>query len=120
MLICNNFLSSDPYNPIVEGHLRETDFIMFLILESFNAKTHTFYFPVSECAVSLEDVAMILGLPTNRIPVTGPTMSSLEALDAECLHYFGVTPRKMKYKGSFIKLTWIRSLKDRILLTDDI
>ncbi|KAL4394461.1 hypothetical protein AHAS_Ahas02G0154300 [Arachis hypogaea] len=112
MLICDHFLSSDPYNLIVEGHLRETDF--------YHLETHTFYFPVSECAVSLEDVAIILGLPTNGIPVTKPTMSSFETLEVECLHHFGVTPRKTDCKGSFIKLTWIRGLKDRIVLTDDI
>ncbi|KAL4394454.1 hypothetical protein AHAS_Ahas02G0153600 [Arachis hypogaea] len=90
------------------------------LIERWWRETHTFYFSVSECAVLLEDVAMILSLPTNKIPVTGPTMSSFETLEAECLHHFGVTPRKTDGRGSFIKLTWIRNLKDRIVLTDDI
>ncbi|XP_072087152.1 serine/threonine-protein phosphatase 7 long form homolog [Arachis hypogaea] len=134
MLICDHFLSSDPYNPIVEAHLRETGFdyvshigvvqcqsaMINALIERWWPETHTFHFPIGECAVSLEDVAMILGLPTNGIPVTGPTMSSFEVLEAECLHHFGVAPRKTDCRGSFIKLTWIRGLKDCTVLTDDI
>ncbi|RYR13064.1 hypothetical protein Ahy_B04g070255 isoform G [Arachis hypogaea] len=70
--------------------------------------------------MTLEDVAIILGLPTNGLPVTGPTMSSFEALETECLHQFRVAPRKTDCRGSFIKLMWFRSLKDRIVLTDDV
>ncbi|QHN99596.1 uncharacterized protein DS421_13g399240 [Arachis hypogaea] len=47
---------------------------------------------MGECAVTLEDVAIILGLPTDGLPVTGMTVSSFEALEAECLHQFGVAP----------------------------
>ncbi|XP_020963352.1 protein MAIN-LIKE 2-like [Arachis ipaensis] len=90
------------------------------LIERWRPETHTFHFSVGECAVTLEDVVIILGPPTNGLPVTGPTMSSFEALEAECLHQFGVTPRKTDCRGSFIKLTWFRSLKDRILLNDDV
>ncbi|XP_072074091.1 protein MAIN-LIKE 2-like [Arachis hypogaea] len=134
MLICDHFLLPDPYNPIVEAHLWETDFyhvshigvvqcqsaMINTLIKRWQLETRTFYFLVGECAVSLKDVAMILSLPTNRIPVIGPTMSSFEALEAECLHHFGVALRKMDCRGSFIKLTWIRGLKDCTVLTNDI
>ncbi|RYQ89734.1 hypothetical protein Ahy_B09g096226 isoform A [Arachis hypogaea] len=48
-----------------------------------------FHLPIGECAVILEDVALILGLPTDGLPVIGMTMSSFEALDAECTILFG-------------------------------
>ncbi|XP_072089574.1 serine/threonine-protein phosphatase 7 long form homolog [Arachis hypogaea] len=134
MLICDHFLPSDLYSPIVETHLRETGYyhvshigivqcqsaMINALIERWRPETHTFHFLVGECSVSLEDVAMILGLLTNEIPVTGPTMSSFETLEAECLHHFGVAPRKMDYRGSFIKMTWIIGLKDRTVLVDDI
>ncbi|QHO16810.1 uncharacterized protein DS421_10g306780 [Arachis hypogaea] len=63
-------------------------------------------------------MAIILGLSTNGLPVTGPTMSSFEALEVECLHQFGVALRKTDYRGSFIKLIWFRGLKDSIVLND--
>ncbi|RYR18494.1 hypothetical protein Ahy_B03g063116 isoform A [Arachis hypogaea] len=47
-------------------------------------------------------------------------MSSFEALEAECLHQFGIAPRKTDCRGSFIKLKWFRGLKDRIVLNDDV
>ncbi|XP_025612077.1 serine/threonine-protein phosphatase 7 long form homolog [Arachis hypogaea] len=90
------------------------------LVERWRPETHTFHFPVGECAVTLEDVALILGLPTNGLPVTGPTMSSYEALEAECLDQFGVAPMKKDCKGSFIKLVWFRALKNRLVLVDEV
>ncbi|XP_057746157.1 serine/threonine-protein phosphatase 7 long form homolog [Arachis stenosperma] len=132
MLECDHLHPPDPYNQIVEAQLRESGFyyvsqigvvkgqsaMITALIERWRPETHTFHFPVGECAVTLEDVAVILGLPTNGLPVTGPTMSSFEALEAECLHHFGVAPRKNECRGSFIKLTWFRGVRDRIELND--
>ncbi|QHO33942.1 uncharacterized protein DS421_9g262690 [Arachis hypogaea] len=90
------------------------------LIERWWPEIHTFHFSVGECAVILEDVAIILGLPINGLSVIGPTLSSFEALEAECLHQFGVAPRKTDCRGSFIKLTWFRGLRDRIVLNDDV
>ncbi|XP_029153346.2 protein MAIN-LIKE 1-like [Arachis hypogaea] len=134
MLMCDHLHPPDPYNQIVEAQLRETGFyyvsqigvikgqsaMINALIERWRPETHTFHFPVGECAVTLEDVAVILGLPTNGLPVTGPTMSSFEALEAECLHHFGVAPSKNECRGSFIKLTWFRGVRDRIVLNDDV
>ncbi|XLS50312.1 hypothetical protein HN51_010989, partial [Arachis hypogaea] len=54
--------------------------------------THTFHLSIGECAVTLEDVAIILGLPTDGLLVTRMTMSSFEVLEAECLYQFRVAP----------------------------
>ncbi|XP_057723719.1 serine/threonine-protein phosphatase 7 long form homolog [Arachis stenosperma] len=62
---------------------------------------------------------MILGLPTDGLPVTGMTISSVEALEVECLHQFGDAPRKPECRGSGIKLTWLRDLKERLQLQLD-
>nr|XP_025703869.1 serine/threonine-protein phosphatase 7 long form homolog [Arachis hypogaea] len=134
MLQCDHYIPPDRYNHIVEGHLRETGFyhvfhigivqyqsaLVNVLIERWRSKTHTFHLPVGECAVTLEDVAIILGLLTNGLPITGPTLSSYDALEAECLDQFGVAPRKTECRGSFIKLTWFRALKDRIMLADNI
>ncbi|RYR08133.1 hypothetical protein Ahy_B05g075685 [Arachis hypogaea] len=134
MLMCDHLHPPDPYNQIVESQLRETGFyyvsqigvikgqsaMINALIERWRLETHTFHFLVGECAVTLEDVAVILGLPTNGLLVTGPTMSSFEALEAECLHQFGIAPRKTNCRGSFIKLKWFRGLKDRIMLNDDV
>ncbi|QHN77088.1 uncharacterized protein DS421_19g649610 [Arachis hypogaea] len=88
MLQCDHYLPPDPYNQIVEGPLREIGFyhvsqigvvqcqsaLVNILIERWRSVTHTFHFLVGECVVTLEDVALILGLPTNGLPVTGPTL----------------------------------------------
>ncbi|XP_052116422.1 protein MAIN-LIKE 2-like [Arachis duranensis] len=82
-------------------------------------QTHIFHLSIGECAVTLEDVAIILDLPMDGLSVTGMTMSSFDALEEECLYQFGVALRKSDCRGSCIKLTWIRDLKERLQLTDE-
>ncbi|QHO55754.1 uncharacterized protein DS421_3g67850 [Arachis hypogaea] len=77
-----------------------------VLLERWRPETYIFHFSVGECAVTLEDVVIIFGLSTNGLPDTGSTMSNFEALEAECLHQFGIAPKKIDCRGSFIKLTW--------------
>ncbi|RYQ89940.1 hypothetical protein Ahy_B09g096324 isoform H [Arachis hypogaea] len=133
MLTCDHPVPPDRYNERVEEHLRSTGFyhvtqigvvqcqkaLVNALVERWHPDTHTLHLPVGECAVTLEDVAMIFGLPTDGLPVTGMTLSSFEALEAECLHQFGVAPKKSDCRGSGIKLTWLRDLKERLQLTDE-
>ncbi|QHO13611.1 uncharacterized protein DS421_15g516950 [Arachis hypogaea] len=106
MLTCNHPVPPDRYNERVEDHLRITGFyhvsqigivqcqkaLVNALIERWYPDTHTFHLPIGECAVTLEDVALIIGLSTDGLPVTGMTMSSFEALEAECLIQFGVAP----------------------------
>ncbi|QHO37614.1 uncharacterized protein DS421_4g112990 [Arachis hypogaea] len=133
MLICDHPVPLDRYNERVEEHLRSTGFyhvaqigvvqcqkvLINALVEMWHPDTHTFHLPVGECAVTLEDVAMILGLPTDGLLVTGMTLSSFEALEVKCLHQFGVAPRKSDCRGRCIKLTWLWDLKARLQLTDE-
>ncbi|XP_016164316.1 uncharacterized protein LOC107606814 [Arachis ipaensis] len=130
MLTCDYPVHPDQYDDRVKEHLRFIAFyhasqirivqcqkgLVNALVERWYPDTHTFYLPIGECA---EDMAMILGLPTDGLPVTGMTMSSFEALEAECLHQFEVAPRKSNCRGSGIKLTWLRDLKERLQLTDE-
>ncbi|XP_057747748.1 protein MAIN-LIKE 1-like [Arachis stenosperma] len=134
MLTCNHPVPPDRYNDRVEEHLRITGFyhvsqigivqcqkaLVNALIERWHPDTHTFHLPIGECSVTLEDEALILGLPTDGLPVTGMTMSSFEAMKAECLLQFGVAPRKEDCRSSCIKLTWLRNLKENLELTDEI
>ncbi|XP_025692572.1 serine/threonine-protein phosphatase 7 long form homolog [Arachis hypogaea] len=130
MLTCNHPLIPDRYDDRVEKYLRFTGFyhasqigivkcqkaLVNALIERWYPDTHTFHLSIGECAVTLEDVAMILGLPTDGLPVTGMTINSVEALEVECLDQFGVAPRKAECRGSGIKLTWLRDQKERLQL----
>ncbi|RYQ82969.1 hypothetical protein Ahy_B10g101578 [Arachis hypogaea] len=134
MLTCNHPLPPDRYNDRVEEHLRITGFyhvsqigivqcqkaLVNALIERWHPDTHTFHLPIGECSVTLEDVALILGLPTDGLPVTGMTMSSFEAMEAECLLQFGIAPRREDCRSSCIKLTWLRNLKENLELNDEI
>ncbi|XP_025625413.1 serine/threonine-protein phosphatase 7 long form homolog [Arachis hypogaea] len=89
------------------------------LVERWHPDTHTFHLPVSKCAVTLKDVTVILGLPTDGLPITGMTMNSFEVLETECLQQFGVAPRKSDCRASCIKLTWLQDLKERLQLVDE-
>ncbi|QHO57636.1 serine/threonine-protein phosphatase 7 long form homolog [Arachis duranensis] len=45
-------------------------------------------------------------------------MTSQEAMEAECLHQFGVAPRTSDCRGSYINMTWIRNVKEGLILND--
>ncbi|QHN83467.1 uncharacterized protein DS421_20g705020 [Arachis hypogaea] len=110
MLTYNHPLPPDWYNDRVEEHLRLTGFyhvsqigivqcqkaLVNALIERWHPDTHTFHLPIGECAVNFEDVALILGLPTDDLPVTGMTMSSFEAMEVECLLQFGVAPQNLE------------------------
>ncbi|XP_072078124.1 protein MAIN-LIKE 1-like [Arachis hypogaea] len=101
MLTCDHPVPPDQYDDRVEKHLRFTGFyhasqigivqcqkaLVNALVERWHPDTHTFHLPVGECVVTLEDVAIILGLPTEGLLVTGMTMSSFEALEADIGQY---------------------------------
>ncbi|MED6161020.1 hypothetical protein PIB30_056819 [Stylosanthes scabra] len=63
---------------------------------------------------------MILGLSSHGVPVTGWTGTSIEALKGECMLNFGVQPDDSDIKASsFIKISWIRRVKNSIRLIDE-
>ncbi|XP_015968917.1 uncharacterized protein LOC107492407 [Arachis duranensis] len=119
ILTCDHTVPPDRYNERAEEHLRLTGFyhvtqfgvvqcqkaLINALVERWHPDTHTFHLPVGECAVTLKDVAMIFGLSTDGLPVTGMTLSSFDGLEAECLHQFRVSLRKLDCRGSGIKLT---------------
>ncbi|RYR04454.1 hypothetical protein Ahy_B06g084177 isoform B [Arachis hypogaea] len=66
------------------------------LVERWNPVTHTFYLPIGENTITLEDVALILGLQETGLPVTGPTNSNYGIMVQEYLMNFGVAPTTME------------------------
>ncbi|QHN79123.1 uncharacterized protein DS421_19g667400 [Arachis hypogaea] len=110
MLTCNHPVPPDRYNERVEDHLRITGF-----------------YHVSQIGIVQCQKALVNALIERWHPDTHTWSSShrddneqFEALEAECLIQFGVAPRKSDCRGSCIKITWLRDLKENLELTDDI
>ena len=57
---------------LVVGGLPQMDApLLTAMVDRWRPETHTFHLPCGEMTVTMEDVAMILGLPLEGIPVTG-------------------------------------------------
>ena len=49
--------------------------LLTAFVDRWRPETHTFHLPCGEMTVTLQDVAMILGLPLDGLPVTGIVQS---------------------------------------------
>nr|KYP31864.1 Serine/threonine protein phosphatase 7 long form isogeny [Cajanus cajan]KYP41944.1 Serine/threonine protein phosphatase 7 long form isogeny [Cajanus cajan] len=95
-------------------HFKIDDCLIMSLVERWIPETHTFHLPVGECTVTLEDVALQLGLGINGKPVTGPTFFDWDKLCYELLGF--VPPKGEALVGSSIKLKWLR---DRTIALPD-
>ena len=110
--------SFEPPSPLIEDYLRRAGFyhaalvnrcqyevgLIRALVERWRPETHTFHFPCGECTITLEDVALQLGLPIDGKEVMGGSLLHWEALFEEL---FGVIPPENFIQGSTIKMTWL-------------
>ena len=81
--------------------------IINALVERWRPETHTFHLPCGECTVTLEDVAILLGLRIDGLPVIGSTNPSTITLQNMCDELLGGRPGQHDIEGSEIKLTWL-------------
>lgn len=75
------------------------------LVERQGPETHTFHLLVGECTITLEDVAIQLGLRADGKPIIGPTQFDWKDM---CYTYLDVVPPKGDaIVGSMIKLKWL-------------
>ncbi|KAK5803158.1 hypothetical protein PVK06_030799 [Gossypium arboreum] len=70
-------------------------------------KTHTFHLPCGEGTVTLEDVALQLGLAIDGSAVTG--VSAIAELAALCYSLLGVLPIDDESNFMGLKFTWLKA-----------
>ena len=73
-------------------------------VERWRPETHTFHLPYGECTITLQDVAIQLGLPIDGLPVTGSTRHDGSQVCADLL---GVVPPPTRFRGSRLSLVWL-------------
>ncbi|XP_052477111.1 protein MAINTENANCE OF MERISTEMS-like [Gossypium raimondii] len=81
--------------------------LLSALVERWRPETHTFYFPCRECTVTLEDVAVQLGLPIDGSPVTG--VSSFTDPATVCYQLLGESLEDGDKYFSGIKFTWLKA-----------
>ena len=74
------------------------------LFERWHLETHTFHGPVGEMTITLQDVAIILGLRIDEPAVFGTCVLNVAELCGELL---GVTPPTDALSGSAISIRWL-------------
>ena len=67
------------------GHIAIDWPLITSLVEKWQPETHTFHFPVREMTITLQDVAILLGLRIHGPAVTGTCVFDVAALCAELL-----------------------------------
>jgi len=107
-------------HPLIESLLAHTGFadeaklrhfkidhhLVTALVERWRPEMHIFHLPVGECTITLEDVALQLGIRVDGRPITGATYCDWKEM---CEQYLGVVPPKGEaIVGSAIKLKWLQ------------
>ena len=83
------------------------DQLISALVERWRPETHTFHFPIGECTVTLEDVAVQLGVRIDGRPVIGSTSFTRERIEDLCQSLLGIRPEEGDINKSTIRLTWL-------------
>ncbi|XP_057739745.1 protein MAIN-LIKE 1-like [Arachis stenosperma] len=111
---------------MVENYLRSTRFyhvsrtgvirgfhpLLAALVERWRPEIHTFVLPVGKVTMTLEDVAHIFGLPIDGEPVSGWIDCSADFLQSQSIAIFSREPIVSHSSKSYIKLGWVRRIKD--------
>ncbi|CAL1385177.1 unnamed protein product [Linum trigynum] len=80
--------------------------LLTALVERWRQETHTFHLPVGESTITLQDVAVLLGLRVHGPAVTGKSDLQWDEL---CEELLGVKPDPGVLHGSTVKLSWLRT-----------
>ncbi|CAH9103670.1 unnamed protein product [Cuscuta europaea] len=76
------------------GNMRLDHFLITSLVERWRPETHTFHLPFGEVGISLQDVAILLGLSIDGMPLSGPTANTNAAWIHMCTELAGFTPHE--------------------------
>ncbi|CAN1162547.1 Protein MAIN-LIKE 2 [Linum perenne] len=82
------------------------------LIERWRPETNTFHLIQGEATITLEDVKVLTGLPTDGVPVT-------VAVDRRppcviCEELLGVQPPAGSITGQSVKISWVKGMFDRL------
>ena len=88
-------------------HLEANDELISVLVEYWRLETRTFHFHVGERIVTLEDIALQLGVYVDGRPAYGSMSFSRERIKNLCQRLLGARPHEGDTEKSSIRLTWL-------------
>ena len=98
-VICAGF-----YDTYRLGHIMIDWPLITCLVERWWTETYTFHVPIREMTITLQDVAIILGLCINEPAFIGTCVLDVAEL---CGKLLGVTPPSGALRGSVISIKWL-------------
>ncbi|KAL0393519.1 UNVERIFIED_CONTAM: Serine/threonine-protein phosphatase 7 long form [Sesamum latifolium] len=95
------------------GHIEIDNHLITALVERWRPETHTFHFPVGEATVTLQDIALLWGLPIAGHPVVGKDgKKTTGEWQDYCLRWLGFRPDTSSLRYSNLKMS---TLTQRLL-----
>lgn len=93
------------YGAACIGSCRVDHALVSALVERWRPETHTFHMPVGEVTITLQDVALLMGLPVDGEPVVGITIMDWASV---CQKLLGRRPGDNDLKGQRLSLVWLK------------
>ncbi|XP_057503803.1 uncharacterized protein LOC130787446 [Actinidia eriantha] len=95
------------------GPIRLDHALIMAFVERWRPETHTFHLPVGEASITLQDVAILLGLPIDGAPIThSQAFVTVQECQDICMQAFGVIPPAEEIDSGRLRMSWLRHTFD--------
>ncbi|CAN1319432.1 Protein MAIN-LIKE 2 [Linum perenne] len=86
--------------------------LVIALIERWRPETNTFHLIQGEATITLEDVEVLTGLPTDGVPVT--VAVDRRPPNVICEELLGVQPPAGSSTGQSVKISWVKGMFDRL------
>ncbi|CAN1122338.1 Protein MAIN-LIKE 2 [Linum perenne] len=86
--------------------------LVIALIERWRLETNTFHLIQGEATITLEDVEVLTGLPTDGVPVT--VAVDRRPLGVICDELLGVQPPAGSCTGQSVKTSWVKRMFDHL------